>query len=493
MPAPETLTGVLRGKQGYLFISDTGRVFGADEPLGRLVAYASTRAARKTASGRSHFVAILDDELQVSRDGAAWQRAVAAQHDQLVDIVMSRSGWGLALSASGQLLATTSDGVEFRSLPSPAHRILRLARQGEKLLALSEHLGNQRYKYYELRGLELSEELEGLVATSLPLKHLASRPEHASLSTNSTWMAVREQTRSDGASAHWEVSVAPFGQPPSYQRLRSLDDHCWLLPEPFAKLSFLAECGANARQLRLVYRATHAEGFFALPLDGLSSKDLGDTYGDVLHRLSETSFLVALPCGAAGGPQLITTRPPGSARLVETPCREHQAFTRDEHELLSVARSPEGLTVHRWRHQRPEPVARLPAVSIPMALPTSPNEPDTPSPLPVTARATSITTAGKGIMLVVLRVASNEMLLRSDNGGATFAQVPLPASASARLRFVGRRGFLLDASARGFESNDAGQTWHRAEVPGPLQLQNLDCVAAGCLTSVGFRVGWDLP
>jgi photosystem II stability/assembly factor-like uncharacterized protein len=493
MPAPETLTGVLRGKQGYLFISDSGRVFGADEPLGRLVAYASTHAARKTASGRSHFVAILDDELQVSRDGAAWQRAVAAQHDQLVDIVMSRAGSGLALSASGQLLATTSDGIEFRSLPSPAHRVLRLARQGEKLLALTERLGNQRYKYHELRGLELSEELEGVVAISLPLKHVGSKPEHASLSANSTWMAVREQTGSDGVSAHWEVSVAPFGQPPSYQRLRGLDDHCWLLPEPFAESSFLAECGANARQLRLVYRAARAGGFLALPLNGLSSKDFGDSYGDVLHRLSETSFLVARPCAAAGGPQLITTRPPGSARLAETPCREHQAFTRDELELLSVARSPEGLTVHRWRHQRPEPVARLPAVSPPIELRTSPNEPDAPSLPPATARATSITTAGRGVILVVLRVASDDMLLRSDNGGATFAQVPLPASARTRLRFVGRRGFLLDASARAFESNDAGQTWHRAEVPGPFQVQELDCVSAGCLTSVGFRVGWDLP
>lgn len=493
MPAPETLTGVLRGEQGYLFISDSGRVFGADEPLGRLVAYGSTRVAKKAASGRSHFVAILANELRVSQDGSAWHRAVAPQRDELVDVVMSGAGRGLALSVSGQLLATTNDGLEFRPLPATPRRVLRLARHGEQLFALSEQIWNERYKYYELEGSELSQEREGAVFAALPLKQLGSTPERAALSTSSAWLAFREQPGPDGVSTYWETSLAPFGQPPTYQRLPNMDDHCWLLPEPFAKLSFLAECGTGTRQLRLMYRPVRGGNFADLSLEGLSSRDFGDGYGEVLHRLSDTSFLVGLPCSTRGGPRLVTTDPPSSTALGEDPCREHQAFTRDEPELLSVARSPAGWTVHRWREQKPELLGTLPTVAVPAPFRTVPNDAGASVPPPASTRATGITTVEKGIMLVVLRASASAALLRSQDGGATFVQRTLPVSAGARLRMVGRRGFLIDASSRGYESNDAGETWHRAEVPASLETLDLDCVAAGCMTSFGFRVGWDLP
>jgi hypothetical protein len=482
-PAPDALTGVLRAEPGFLFISQSGRVFGSDTPLGPLVEYPNA-AAQKAVSGRDHFVVLRDGELYVSSNGSEWRRSRTPEHGGIADLVLSGTGSGLALSRAGALFETRSDGLEFRALAAP-RRIVRLDRRQNTLLAIVETLGAERARYFEIEGASLSELREGPVTAEFPLKPFGVSPERVSLSSAGRWLAVREQPSGVDSSSTWEVSIAGFGERPSYRHLPELDDHCFLLAEPFAGLSFVAECGPESARALHLFRSSQGDEFVDLPLRDLSAKDFAQAR--VVHSVGGGAFVLAVPCGTRGGPRLLKPPALDAMPLGEAPCLEHQAFSRDETETLSVAQSNAGFTLHRWAKLRPELLRALP----PPLLRPDPRLVDAGASRPA-ARAVAVTRDESGTVVVVLDTGTSDALFRSDGGGP-FQQVALPGDARQRVRVAGRRALSLDGLGRGYETNDAGRSWHRVVVPASFRGEDLDCIAAGCAARAGFRVGWALP
>jgi hypothetical protein len=414
-------------------------------------------------------VAISDGAINFSKDGNTWKRSFVTTHEQFVDVVMDGKGNGLALAASGLLFETDSDGGEFRPLPTTAKRVVRLARHNQQVVALTAETSEGMQRNYVLESHQLSERAPARFPLSTPLRRDSWRPDFANIGEG-IWLGLREREADDDNGSSWEGSLVPFGQLPEFRQMNAMTGNCAPLAQPFASLAFLAECGVEHR-VRLVFAGADAS-FRQLALADLKAADFGQGYGDMLHRVSEGVFLAALPCNEKGGPLLIDTRSGASAPLAEQPCREYQALSAGAAPPLAVVTSANGLVLCRWANQACRPVAHLPA--------------------PVGARATSIAAVGADLVLVVLRTGTTEVVLRSRDGGTTYATPQLPSAMDARVRFTGARGFLLDASGRGFESNDAGETWHRVAA-GSETTHRLECVAAGCLTDFGLRIGWALP
>jgi hypothetical protein len=406
--------------------------------------------------------------LTFSKDGNSWSRALVATDEPFTDVVMDGKGNGLALSASGKLFETDTDGSEFRPLPKPQHRVARLTKQGQQLFALFEEPSDRLQRSYVLEAQELTERAPARFLPATPLRHENWRPDFAHVAS-SRWLGLRERESSDGNLGFWEGALVAFGQLPTFRRLDAMTGRCAPLAQPFAALAFLAECGDEHR-VRLVFAVSMS--FRTIELADLKASDFGQGFGDMLHRVSEGQFLAALPCSEKSGPQLIDTRTGLLGPLAEQPCREYQALSEDVAAPLAVVTSRNGLALCRWSAKHCKSVARLPA--------------------PAGARASSVTVAGANV-LVVMRTGTTEVVLRSSDGGLTYAPLSLPNAKDVRVRFAGMRGFLLDSAGRGFESNDAGSSWHRVQAGSGEPTQRLECAAAGCLADFGLRIGWSLP
>jgi hypothetical protein len=474
--APEGLAGVVPGPHGDVFISTTGRLYGADTPLGDLVALGPAGRARAAVAGKQHLVTITHNELRFSPDsGTTWFPSRIERHGVLTDLVMLETGEGLALGGREELFVTRDDAKSFSRVKTGPVTFTRLASFGSELRAVE---ADERSGDYRYRKIDVTSGMADSVSRQSPRGPLAAwdwfaevaEVQTTAFQAKSRWLAIRARDGDTG----FQVSTSPFGAPPHFRDVPGLDG-CRIASQDVGGLALLASCPKSAPKAALFYASASGRELESLVLDGVSPA-ASKARGRSLHRLTDADLVVQRPCRESQSPLVVSTLDGQVVPVSESPCREHVAFSEPgegEAQVCTFAEQ-EGLTLHSWKDRRPSLLGTV------LGAPLDPIQ-------------ASITVTLSGDLLVPLeRRDGTWSLLRSNDGGKTFAELPLPSSAVRAVSMSGARGLLLDTRSHAFETNDGGASWHRVEFPSFARPFVLECVPEGCRTSFGFRVGWEL-
>ncbi len=492
-PDAVPLAGALPNAAGHSFITPGGDVYEASSALGDLsLAVTASKPFVDTSAGRDHFLAIDESgKLHRSRDrGRTWQAsALSSDVGRFTDVFMLESGIGLALAdhaGKSELFATRDDGASWHEVDSQGYTFTGLTSYRERLQAI---LGvNRQHDFYHVVSFDsaLTRVMqEGRLYRSFtPFPQPAALPPDLATFVNSPpappvrWVALRETSWEPSV---WQLSVAPFGEPPSYRTVQALAG-CALSVAATTSAIALA-CRRSSPPNNVLYLSQdHGRSFRQLPLPAnpVALYALGD------------AFVVQTPCDGPAetrGPYLLLPPSWQARRVSDTTCRTHLAFTDAESGgFLSVAWADSALTLQHWAAGNPKPALvsivgrapRLPveqvalsrdASTVAVAVPTA-------HPWPPVTEATE--TAAVPV----------PVLFRSLDSGRHFGEVALPVAFRA-LALTGRRGLGIDHEDGAWATHDLGTTWARVAAPIGAGSRPIECSESGCITVRGLRVGWE--
>lgn len=502
-PDPVALVGALPNAAGFTFITAEGEVYEASSALGDLsLAGSVSKPYVDAAAGRDHFVAIDEARtLQRSSDrGRTWQPVSVPRHQgELVDVVMLETGAGLLLANradTSELFSTKDDGATWHKVHSQGQPFIGLVSAGEELrpvirvnrqhefylyatldTGLSRVMGQRRrYSRYTPfpEGAAIPPDLAMFVSGQPAAPGVAAAPLR--------WAALREASWEPSV---WELSVVPFGEPPSYRVVE------WLAGCAVAATAtttgFAIACRRSSpRKGSLFLSQDGGESFRKLPLPPSSA---------ALSALEDV-LVVQTPCDEpveTRGPFLLAPPDWRARRVSDTVCRTHLAFTPagEPGMFFSAAWANQKLTLHRWAAGNLEPelvsvigtVPRVPIERVSLSRQGATVMVGVPTPYSVIEGSDPWDPNG-------VATAPRPLLFRSNDGGRHFGEVALP-SAFRALALAGRRGLGIDHDAVAFETDDFGTNWSRVPAPVGAGHGAIECNDSGCITRRGLRVGWE--
>ncbi len=271
---------------------------------------------------------------------------------------------------------------------------------------------------------------------------------------------------------HYQAALARFGQEPHYSPVTALDG-CDVYTLQITGLGLLGHCPKRAVPLVLIHASASTNTLQRSELVGLELAAVWRGGWPALHVLSATTFLINRACEKAAYPLLFNTESGRQSVALTTRCSQQITLSQPEMPALySLAASGTQLQVVAWLGFAPSVRATLPI--------------DESS---LRGAGLSVTRRGDVMLIIELAATREFSLMRSSDGGRSFAKLTLPVAARG-LSFADERGLLLDSQSHAYETLDAGTTWRQVESPAAARPWIVHCVPEGCRLSNGFRMGW---